>query len=67
MTMIDEQTRDERRREQHDGVEALEASGALDDLYARIDAGDIQLEGKDWLIQQLIKAGSAAPETCQVA
>ena len=32
MTMIDRQTREERRREQREGVEALEASGALDDL-----------------------------------
>src|SRR5690606_9932957 len=39
------------------GVGALEASGALDDLYEMIDAGQVQLEGKDGLIQQLIKAG----------
>ncbi len=57
MTMIDKETREERRRSQREGVEALEASGALDDIYARIDAGEIQLEGKDGLIQQLIKAG----------
>ena len=57
MTMIDKQTRDERRRAQREGVEALEASGALDDLYAKIDAGEVKLEGKDGLIQQLIKAG----------
>lgn len=57
MTMIDKQTREERRREQREGVEALEASGALDDLYAMIDAGQVRLDGKDGLIQQLIKAG----------
>src|SRR5450756_335875 len=57
MTMIDDQTREERRRAQREGVEALEASGALDDLYAMIDAGEVRLEGKDGLIQQLIKAG----------
>jgi putative transposase len=57
MTMIDGQAREERRREQREGVEALEASGALDDLYAMIDAGQVRLEGKDGLIQQLIKAG----------
>lgn len=56
MTMIDKQTREERRREQRAGVQALEASGALDDLYAMIDAGEVRLEGKDGLIQ-LIKAG----------
>lgn len=38
-------------------MKALEASGALDDIYARIDAGEVQLEGRDGLIQQLIKAG----------
>ena len=38
-------------------VEVLDASGALDELYARIEAGEVQLEGKDGLIQQLIKAG----------
>ena len=57
MTMIDKQAREERRREQREGVQALEASGALDDLYAMIDAGTVRLEGKDGLIQQLIKAG----------
>ena len=40
MTVIDKLDREERRRAQRDGVAALEASGALDDLYARIDAGD---------------------------
>ena len=57
MTMIDKPDREERRRAQREGVAALEASGVLDDLYARIDAGQIQLEGHDGLIQQLIKAG----------
>lgn len=54
MTMIDKQ---ERRRVQREGVEALEASGALDELYAMIDSGQVRLGGKDGLIQQLIKAG----------
>ena len=57
MSMIDKQSRDERRRAQRAGVEALEASGALDDLYARIDAGEVRFDGRDGLIQQLIKAG----------
>ena len=57
MTMIDKQGREERRRAQQAGVEALEASGALDELYAQIDAGQVQLDGKDGLIQRLIKAG----------
>lgn len=57
MTMIDKQSREERRREQREGVEALEASGALDEVYAMIDSGQVRLDGKDGLIQQLIKAG----------
>lgn len=57
MTMIDKQAREERRKAQRAGVQALEASGALDDLYAKIDAGEVNLDGKDGLIQQLIKAG----------
>ena len=57
MTVIDTLDREDRRRAQREGVSALEASGALDDLYARIDAGEVQLEGRDGLIQQLIKAG----------
>ncbi len=57
MTMIDRPEREDRRRVQREGVKALEASGALDDLYAMIDAGEVRLDGKDGLIQQLIKAG----------
>lgn len=60
MTMIDKQGREERRRVQQAGVEALEASGALDELYAQIDAGQVQFDGKDGLIQRLIKAVSGA-------
>lgn len=58
MTVVDMKLdREDRRRAQRAGVEALEASGALDELYSMIDAGDVQLDGKDELIQQLIKAG----------
>jgi len=58
MTVVDKKLeREERRRVQREGVEALESSGALDELYAMIDAGEVALEGKDGLIQQLIKAG----------
>lgn len=57
MSMVDNEAREERRRSQREGVEALEASGALDELYSMIDSGQVQLEGKDGLIQQLIKAG----------
>src|SRR5215207_3641577 len=57
MTMVDKQAREERRRAQREGVKALEASGALDEIYALIDSGKVPLEGKDGLIQQMIKAG----------
>ena len=57
MSMTYESDREDRRREQRQGVEALEAAGVFDDLYAAIDAGQVQLEGKDGLIQQIIKAG----------
>lgn len=57
MSVIDKQERMERRRVQAEGVRALEQAGVLDDLYAQIDAGQLKLEGKDGLIQQLIKAG----------
>ncbi|GAA1697671.1 IS256 family transposase [Mycolicibacterium murale] len=58
MTVVDKKLdREQRRREQRAGVEALEASGALDELYSMIDAGEVTLDGKDGLIQQLIKAG----------
>jgi hypothetical protein len=50
MTMIDRQERQARGREQAEGVAALEASGVLDDLYAKIDAGQVKLEGRDGLI-----------------
>jgi hypothetical protein len=52
MTVVDNKLeREQRRREQREGVEALEASGALDELYSLIDAGEVRLEGKDGLIQ----------------
>mgnify|MGYP003387578239 CR=1 FL=1 len=58
MTVVDKKLdREQRRREQRAGVQALEASGALDALYSMIDAGEVTLDGKDGLIQQLIKAG----------
>jgi transposase-like protein len=39
-----------------DVVEELAASGALDALFARIDAGEIELTGDGGLIPGLIKA-----------
>jgi putative transposase len=57
MSMIDKQAREERRRSQKRGADALIASGALDDLFAKIDAGEIEFNGPDGLIQQMIKTG----------
>jgi putative transposase len=57
MTVIDPEARGQRRREMTAATEKLKASGALDELFARIDAGEIELDGQDGLIQQLIKAG----------
>jgi putative transposase len=57
MTVIDPEAREQRRREMTAATEKLRASGALDELFARIDAGEIELGGQDGLIQQLIKAG----------
>ncbi len=39
-----------------DVIEELAASGALDSLFARIDAGDIEMTGDGGLIPGLIKA-----------
>ena len=60
MTLVhvtDDESRDERRHAMREATEQLKASGALDELFARIDAGEVELAGRDGLIQQLIKAG----------
>src|SRR5437588_2672224 len=57
MTVTDPEARAQRRREIKAATDKLKASGALDELFAKIDAGEVQLDGKDGLIQQLIKAG----------
>ncbi len=57
MTMIDKDARAERRRQQNESAKRLRDSGVLDELFAQIDAGEVQLDGKDGLIQQLIKTG----------
>ena len=56
MTVIDRESREQRRREMTAATEKLKASGALDELFDRIDAGEIELDGRDGLIQQLIKS-----------
>ena len=54
---IDKAAREMRRKEQSEGAQRLIDSGVMDDLFAKIDAGEIELEGSDGLIQQLIKTG----------
>lgn len=38
-------------------MEDVKESGAFDELMAQIDAGEIELSGKDGFIQQIIRAG----------
>jgi putative transposase len=57
VTVTDEESRDDRRRASREATERLKASVASDELFARIDAGEVELGGHDGLIQQLIKAG----------
>ena len=38
-------------------MEALKSSGAFDELMGQIDRGEIELDGKDGFIRQIIKAG----------
>jgi transposase-like protein len=54
---IDKAAREERRAAQREGVRRLERAGVLDELYEQIDAGQIEFDGPDGLIQQLIKTG----------
>jgi putative transposase len=37
-------------------MDALKASGAFDELMAQIDSGELELDGKEGFIQQLVKA-----------
>lgn len=54
---IDKQAREARRKVQEEGAKRLEEAGVFDDLFARIDAGEVQLDGDGGFIQQLIKRG----------
>lgn len=57
LLVIDKVTRETRRRQQAEGAQRLVESGMLDDLFAKIDAGEVQLDGDGGFIQQLIKTG----------
>jgi transposase-like protein len=47
--------REERRRQQKETADALKASGALDEIFARIDAGE-PLTGHEGLLKGMLKA-----------
>lgn len=57
LVAIDKQTREARRKSQAEGAQRLIESGMLDDLFAKIDAGEVQLDGDGGFVQQLIKTG----------
>lgn len=57
MSMAKDEAREERRRQQREGADRLIASGVMDEIFAKIDAGEVQFEGRDGLIQQMIKSG----------
>ena len=48
--------REERRRKQKELADRLKSSGALDEIFARIDAGELDLTGEEGFIPGLIKA-----------
>ncbi|MGO1548036.1 IS256 family transposase [Microbacterium gubbeenense] len=54
---IDKQAREERRKAQEERAKRLEDAGVFEDLFARIDAGEIQLDGDGGFIQELVKRG----------
>lgn len=56
MDLVAEEDARSERVSGRDVVEELTASGALDSLFARIDAGDIEMTGDGGLIPGLIKA-----------
>lgn len=45
-------------------VEALRASGALDELFSRIDSGEVELTGADGLLPALLKDSQGAGPGC---
>ena len=56
---IDKQAREERRKAQEERAKRLEDAGVFEDLFARIDAGEIQLDGDGGFIQELVNTGLA--------
>jgi transposase-like protein len=54
---IDKASCEDRRKAQAEGAQRLISSRVMDDLFAQIDAGEVELDGVDGLIQQIIKTG----------
>ena len=60
MTTMDNAERAERRARQRELADRLKASGALDGIFAQIDAGDVPLGGDGGLLKGMLKAGPGA-------
>jgi putative transposase len=56
VTVKDSPERAERRERQREVADQLKASGALDEIFARIDAGSVPLSGDDGLLKGMLKA-----------
>ena len=61
MTMsMSESERAERRERQRELADRLKASGALDQIFEHIDAGEVPLGGDDGLLKGMLKAALGA-------
>src|SRR5215203_1907470 len=56
MTTMDNAERAERRARQRELADRLKASGALDQIFEQIDAGEVPLGGDDGLLKGMLKA-----------
>lgn len=55
MTRQSPEEREQRRRQQKELADRLKASGAMDEIFARIDAGE-PLDGHEGLLKGMLKA-----------
>ena len=56
MTTMENAERAERRARQRELADRLKASGALDQIFGQIDAGEVPLGGDDGLLKAMLKA-----------
>jgi putative transposase len=56
MTTMENAERAERRARQRELADRLKASGALDQIFEQIDAGEVPLGGDDGLLKAMLKA-----------